>query len=406
MSMESFLTGPVTATYNTLVRYEQRAERRRCDYTAVQREELLLTVATKSLACYAAVYHSFHICIKALPAAIREVLRHMPIRTARHIGKAIPKFLCWSAVRWHARRVSQAIQLAIISNAFDRDSDKCSSDRFLTRVERLAPDALLRAPVCTVFSEVDVSCRQRSRASEIPAPNSSMPVQPPPKEIELKLPDLPKFKGTLKQQEIYEGVSERLGLWNLQYKPFVNPVVDANGHTAELTEMQRWISDRGETATTPLTGAKLAHHRLTPNLWARDVLQQLATAVLEGDDDEDDILERIELAKVYRYPVVVHQPIEGFQVGQTYEFDSIPVQYRHGSYIVTNHLAKSVTSALADIKAKATLSTPGIDDSEDTTDVSVSPLPVVPPSGLQPEQKLSDSRDPILENFLFGYETN
>ena len=182
--------------------------------------------------------------------------------------------------------------------------------------------------------------------------------------------------------------------------------MDANGHTAELTEMQRWISDRGETATTPLTGAKLAHHRLTPNLWARDVLQQLATAVLEGDDDEDDILERIELAKVYRYPVVVHQPIEGFQVGQTYEFDSIPVQYRHGSYIVTNHLAKSVTSALADIKAKATLSTPGIDDSEDTTDVSVSPLPVVPPSGLQPEQKLSDSRDPILENFLFGYETN
>lgn len=50
-----------------------------------------------------------------------------------------------------------------------------------------------------------------------------------------------------------------------------DPVIAADGHTYEKAAMQEWLTGHNNS---PVTGAKLAHQRLTPNILIRSILQR------------------------------------------------------------------------------------------------------------------------------------
>ena len=50
-----------------------------------------------------------------------------------------------------------------------------------------------------------------------------------------------------------------------------DPVIAADGHTYEKDAMQKWLQHH---QTSPVTGARLPHVRLVPNIVIRSVIQQ------------------------------------------------------------------------------------------------------------------------------------
>ena len=53
----------------------------------------------------------------------------------------------------------------------------------------------------------------------------------------------------------------------------MDPVIAADGHTYERTAVQHWLQG---SSLSPVTGDKLPHNRLVPNVSARAVRAQLA----------------------------------------------------------------------------------------------------------------------------------
>ena len=55
----------------------------------------------------------------------------------------------------------------------------------------------------------------------------------------------------------------------------VNPVIAADGHTYERTAIQHWLQG---SCLSPVTGGKLPHTRLVPNMLVKSALAQHAQA--------------------------------------------------------------------------------------------------------------------------------